>query len=175
MKKGLPFFFCVLVLFICFIKPVFATSSYVLPYPSYMPGSVMYKVHLLLEKITRSWYFGDFGQFEYNLKQSDKYLVEAKTLFDYKQYLLGFKALEQSDKYFNNVYPNLMSAQRNGKNISVKIDLLKEASLKHVEELSLLKNQVPQSFLWKPEKVQSTNLNLKDAIEQSIKIRKKIK
>ena len=68
---------------------MFAESQYVLPYPSAMPGSFLYKLNLVQEEILRYWYFGDFGQFKYNLGLSDKYLVEAKTLFEYKQYLLA--------------------------------------------------------------------------------------
>ncbi len=66
----------------------FAQSDYVLPYPSSMPGSIYYKLHLAWESVIEYWNFGDFGQFIYNLKQFNKYVVEAKTLFEYIQYLL---------------------------------------------------------------------------------------
>ena len=59
----------------------FAESPYVLPYPSAMPGSIFYKLNLIQDELLRFWYFGDFGQFKYNLAQSDKYLVEAINLF----------------------------------------------------------------------------------------------
>src|SRR3989344_581593 len=59
-------------------KSSLAQSSYVLPYPPPMPGSFLYKIRLLSEQIQQYWYFGNFGQFSYNLKQSDKYLVQAK-------------------------------------------------------------------------------------------------
>lgn len=159
--------------FLVFLNPsrVFAESTYVLPYPSVMPGSIFYKLNLIQEEILKYWYFGDFGQFHYNLKQSDKYLVEAKTLFNYKQYLLAYKALQKSDSYFNKIYPNLLSASRNGKNISEKETILKEAAQEHTEELEKIRINVPSIFEWKPEKNEPTTLELWETLDASIKLR----
>lgn len=173
MKEGIFASFFVSVLLVLFLAtPVYSQSNYVLPYPGAMPGSSFYKLHLLLEKVNQFWYFGDFGQFEYNLKESDKYLVEAKTLFEYKQYLLGYKALEKSNNYFAKIKPNLNNAKQNNKDISQKEAIFKEASLKHLEVLSSMLSLVPERFVWSPEKSPSSILNLKDLINQSIKLRK---
>ena len=150
-----------------------AESAYVLPYPSSMPGNKFYKINLVLENLSKYWYFGDFGQFKYSLKISDKYLVEAKTLFEYKQYLLGYKALEKSDQYFVNILPNLSSAEKNGKNIFQKKAVLKEASQKHIEILKGMEVNAPDVFNWQPEKALPTTLGIKGAIEYSINVRKK--
>lgn len=160
-------------LFSVFIQSSFASSSYVLPYPSAMPGSVFYKLNLVKEKVMKYWYFGNFGQFFYNLKQSDKYLVEAKTLFEYNQYLLGYQALQKSNKYFLNTKQYLLNAQRQGKDITENSNILSQASLKHAEVLSDLSVRLPEFFVWTPEKDKPTNLNLKKTIEESIKIREK--
>lgn len=159
--------------FILSLNPVSARSNYVLPYPSYMPGSIFYKIHLVFEGAMKCWYFGNFGQFEYNLKQSDKYLVEAKTLFEYKQYLLAYQALQKSDRYFNNIQQYLIKAQEEGKNIVQKQNKFKEASSKHMEVLNAIKQQIPEKFIWQPEKAFSTTLHLSKIIENSIEIRNK--
>jgi hypothetical protein len=162
-----------LLLFLIFFKQIsFASSSYVLPYPSTMPGSIFYKIHLAEEVILKYWYFGNFGQFFYNLKESDKYLVEAKTLFEYNQYLLGFKALQKSNTYFENILPYLGKAQKEGRDINQNMQLFKQASQKHVEVLEYLKNNAPAEFNWSPEKSPATNLQIQKLIEESIKIRK---
>ncbi len=171
MKKRLGVTLCILVLFLIFTSSAFASSSYVLPYPSSMPGSFMYNPRLLLEKALKFWYFGNFGQFTYNLKQSDKYLVEAKTLFEYNQYLLAYKALQKSDSYFLKTLPNLKDAQKEGKNISQNRKLLSSAAQKHIEILQNI--NLPDEFVWQPEKSASSVLQLKSAIETSISIRKK--
>src|SRR5260221_10309515 len=144
-----------------------AISPYVLSYPSTMPGSVYYKMHLVLEAFMEYWYFGNFGKFEYNLKESDKYLVEAKTLFEYNQFLLGYNALKKSDTYFQKTKPFLMRAQKEGKNISEKNNMLRQAAEKHIETLEKIKTEVPPTILWQPEKALSTNLNLLDSINQA--------
>ena len=165
-----------LLFFFFFLTPsnIFAESPYVLPYPSAMPGSVFYKLNLIQEEILRYWYFGDFGQFKYNLSQSDKYLVEAKTLFDYKQYLLAYQALTKSDNYFKKIKPAILSADRNGKNVADKEKLLEGAAEKHIEELSKLKRNIPQTFEWRPEKEQPQTLNLQKAFENSIRVRQEV-
>lgn len=166
---------CVLASILLFVfsrAPVYAESSYILPYPSAMPGSIFYKTHLVWEKVMKYWYFGNFGQFEYNPKQSDKYLVEAKTLFEYKQFLLAYGALIKSDSYFAQSPLYLRLAKRENKDIENKKNILKNAALKHIEILYLLKNEVPEKFEWRPEKSSPTKLNLKEAISKSIEIRK---
>jgi len=173
MRKILLLVTFLLIFFNLFVFSVNAQSSYVLPYPSSMPGSSFYRLHLLEELILKYWYYGDFGQFTYSLKESDKYLVEAKTLFEYKQYLLGYKALEKSNKYFLNTMPNLLSAREHGKDIKDKIVILSEASKKHQEELVILEKELPQNFVWSPEKAASQNLPISKLILESIKLREK--
>ncbi|MDO8621161.1 MAG: DUF5667 domain-containing protein [Candidatus Levybacteria bacterium] len=174
MTNGKFFVFAIAIylLIIVFPRAIFAQSSYVLPYPSAMPGSIFYKTHLVWEEIMKYWYFGNFGQFAYNLKQSDKYLVEAKTLFEYKQFLLAYTALMKSDSYFAQSPLYLGLAKKENKDIEDKKNILKNAALKHTEVLEFLKNEVPEKFEWTPEKSSPTKLNLEEAISKSIEIRK---
>src|SRR5690242_11831315 len=139
MKNFLWVFLLVTYYYLVFPSCIFAKSTYVLPYPSTMPGSFYYKLHLALEEFMQYWYYGNFGQFKYNLKESDKYLVEAKTLFEYNQYLLGYKALKKSDSYFQKTKPFLAKAQKEGNSIVDKISLLQQAAAKHIEVLEKIK------------------------------------
>jgi len=172
MKHYLWLFFLIIILFFK-TTPSFAESSYVLPYPPPLPGSFFYKIRLVSEQIQKYWYFGSLGQFAYNLKQSDKYLVQAKTLFEYKQYLLGLQALKKSDIYFTNILPYLIKAKKEGKDIIQKQKILKEGALKHIEVLRKTKQYVPETFVWQPERLSPTILNLWKSIEESIAIRNK--
>ena len=165
--------FIVLLTFLITPVSVFANSSYVLPYPSYMPGNFLYKPRLILNKLSSFVYFGDFGKFDYNLKESDHYLVEAKTLFEYKQYLLALKALQKSDYYFQAIYPNLESAKRNNKNISERIKILGGAAEKHIEVITDSKSQLPIEFNWTSDKSGPTIINFTKTLDNSIKIRSK--
>lgn len=163
----------VLVFFLFFASKAYADSNYVLPYPSVMPGSLFYKPRLLLEAVSKYWYFGNFGQFKYSLKEADKYLVESKTLFEYGQYLNASIALKNSDEYFKKTFLYLSGAKDEGENINTNRKILSEAAQKHIEVLKKLLNELPGSFEWKPEKEKPTLINIKDNIEESISIRSK--
>lgn len=159
-------------IFICFFTPtVFAESSHVLPYPSFMPGNVFYSPKETIDNLKQYFYFGDFAQFKYHLAQSDKYLVEAKTLFEYKQYLLAVKSLSNSDEHIRKASTALFYANRNNKILSEKQNLLREAALKHIEILQDLEKIVPSSFLWNPEKGVPTDFSLEKIINNSILLR----
>lgn len=165
--------FFIIILFLLRPHISFAQSSYVLPYPSSMPGGISYKIHLLYENVSKYWYFGDFGQFDYNLKMADKYLVEAKILFEYKQYLLGYKALQKSDFYFVNIMSNLARAEKNGKNALKKKAVFSKASQKHIEVLEKMELETPNTFIWQPEKELPTALYIQKAILNSMLLREK--
>ena len=165
-----------LLLFISFLylsTSVYAESAYFLPYPSQMPGNKFYIINQAVEKLSYFWYFGNFGKTYYYQKLSDKYLVEAKTLFDYKQYLLAYESLQKSNEYFEKTYPHLISAKEEGKDISEKQKIFREESFKHLEELNKLRKSTPEEFLWTPEKAKPTGLNIRSLIDASINIRKK--
>lgn len=174
MKSKKNIIFLLTILFFYFfisVRIVSAESSYVLPYPSFMPGSKIYNLHVLYEKLAKYWYFGDIGRFDYDLKEADKYLVQAWVLFEYKQYLLADNALKISDDYFSNLEKDLGKIIRNHKNINEKKNLFRKAALKHVEVLLEMEKFLPAVFLWEPEKSLSSRLYLKEDINQAVKIR----
>lgn len=173
-KKKLIIIFMIVFLIQCLIpQHVFAQSNYVLPYPSYMPGSPLYKLHRGWEIISKYWYFGNFSQFVYNLKLSDKYLVEAKTLFEYKQYLFAYGALKKSDEYFDKAFLFLDKARGEGKNTEKKEVLFREAAQKHIEVIQKIKQSVPETFMWKPEKEKETLLSIWEKLDKAIENRKR--
>ncbi len=170
-KLKLPIFAIVfLTLFVTSYSFSFA-SDYVLPYPSSMPGSKFYTLHRLFEKFENYWYFGNFAKFHYDLKYSDRYLVEAKTLFEYRQYLLANDSLDKSNLYFFKAKQSLIDAKNNNKDISEKQGIFKNASLKHIEILSAIRLMVPSEFEWQPEKEKSTKIYIQKKIDESVRMR----
>jgi len=147
----------------------YALSDYVLPYPSVMPGSALYKPHILWERLMAYWYFGNLAQFKYNLKESDKYLVEAKVLCEYKQYLFCYKALDQSNFYFMKAYPFLIKAKNQGKDIAIQKWIFRTAAEKHTEVLQKMRQENPENFLWKPEKASSVTIFLYKKIDETVR------
>lgn len=154
-----------------FAQQAFA-QEYILPYPGQMPGSKFYILSQIKEKIDEFLYFGDFSQYRLYRELSDKYLVEAKTLFEYKQYLLAVNALKKSNDYFNKSEKSLENARLEGKNISQKRAELDLARIKHVEVLKKIRGEIPQEFNWTPEKDDTTYIMLWDEVDGSINVRK---
>lgn len=172
----MKYLLCLIFAAILFLVPkahIYAESNYVLPYPSTMPGSKFYIINLIKEKVLSYWYFGNFSKFKYNLKLSDKYLVEAKTLFEYKQYFLGINALRKSNSYFTNTSPYLIKAKIENKDISKNRTILREAALKHKEVFMKLEKDLPEIFIWIEEKSLPAVLELKKAVREAIAIREK--
>lgn len=151
---------------------VLAQSPYVLPYPSSMPGSRFYIIQQVFDGLKSYWYFGNFGQFKYNLEESDKYLVEAKILFEYKQHLLAYKSIQKSNDYYRKIYPSLINAQKDHKDISEKMKLFKKASAKHIEIIQKIKQDTPSNYTWTPENEKKSHLKIHDLLINSIKIRR---
>jgi hypothetical protein len=147
-------------------------AKYVLPYPSAMPGNKMYKAGRLLDMVKGYWHWGNIAQVKYHLALSDKYLVEAKTLMEYEQYLLASDALKRSDVQFERIVVPLKKAIEEKKDVRPLQLTIQDAGFKHREVLANLLEVVPAQFTWSPEKASPTNLNLKDMIKTSEEVRR---
>ncbi len=150
-------------------------AEYVLPYPSAMPGNKVYRISRLIDRLKRPFYFGSIGSYKYHLMLSDKYLVEAKTLFEYKQYLLAQDALHRSDAEFAEVPKFLTSAKAEGKDMRNFARQLAEAAGAHQSVLIKLKADLPDLFRWTPEKAEAVDIPIADLLGQSIHLREMIR
>lgn len=149
-----------------------AHAEYVLPYPSFMPGNKLYRVSRVVDQLKKYWYFGNISQIKYHLGLADKYLVEAKTLFEYKQYLLAVDALQRSDVEFQQLPKFVAKAEKEQKDIKNFKTLITEAATMHISVLTGLESTLPAQFTWIPEKEEQTELNLKSIVHASVEIRK---
>jgi len=146
-------------------------ASYVLPYPSFMPGNRLYRVSRFLDKIQYFWYWGSLARIKYHLHLSDKYLVEAKTLFEYHQYLLAVDALTRSNDHFLSLLPWVGRARTEGKDVSGVRVLLAQAVEKHRHVLGKIAREVPSEVEWKPERQVPTRLFLKERLDEAVAAR----
>lgn len=147
-------------------------AEYVLPYPSAMPGSAFYKFSLFVDTLQSFWNWGSIAQFRYNLGQADKYLVQSKTLFEYKQYLLGHEGLKTYINYIQTIQPIILKAYSEGKDVRPTISLYSDALKTHIKLLELVKEQVPQQFTWTPEREEETVLAMHTLIDEAIQLGK---
>ena len=118
-------------------------AEYVLPYPSYLPGNKLYHLSRFWDATKKWWYFGSISSLKYHLQLADKYLVEAKTLFEYKQYLLGRDALLRSNSQFQILPKFITDAAIEGKDIKIWQNLVEEAGAKHIDVMEKLLRELP--------------------------------
>lgn len=164
---------------VCFFLLVMSRVSvihadYVLPYPSYMPGNTLYTVSRMIDAVKKYWYWGTIATIKYQLGLSDKYLVEAKTLFEYKQYFLGMDALRRSNKALPHLVDLVGRGTNEGKDMQAYSQQIVDAMNVHIEVLTDMRKQTPDTFSWTPEKRASTELSIGDEINQSIVTRQAI-
>lgn len=167
MKK----FVIVLALLFGFFFPAAIHAEYVLPYPSYMPGNKLYKVSKFLDVLKKYWSWGTMAQTKYQLALSDKYLVEAKTLFEYRQYLLAASALERSGNAFGTLGGLIAASTKEGKDVTSMVETISEAAKEHDRVLEMMKQTLPDSFTWTPEKEKPTELSLRDMVTKAMELR----
>lgn len=148
---------------------VFA-QEYVLPYPGFMPGHPLYKISSMVDSLQEWWSFGDFAKFHYHLNTADKKLVEVKTLFEYKQFLLASESLKTYEKHLKLANNYLSTAAGNGKDISQNRRLFTSAILKHREILERLKLNLPERFLWSPEKESAKVIEIRIILVDAISL-----
>ncbi len=162
-------FIFVCIVFLTLTQPVFA--DYVLPYPSYLPGNKLYKVSRIVDRLKAYWYWGEIGNFKYHLSLSDKYLIEAKTLFEYHQYTLAITALNSSDQLFTKLTEDIVKLKQSNKFSQQFAQTFSGAQFAHQKVLNSLLGILPKEFSWQDENQPVKLLQLHQLIQQSISIR----
>lgn len=150
-------------------------AEYVLPYPSFMPGNKLYKISKIVDYLKRFWYWGSIASIKYNLGLSDKYLVEAKILFEYKQYALALNSLKQSDYYVQQLPWFISKSKNEMKDTALLQTTVVNAMLTHTAVIATLKNELPTDFLWQPEKQERSLLPIGLSLDQALQIRKRVR
>jgi len=167
--KKLLFFFLLFSLYS--VHPQIVRADYVLPYPSYMPGNKLYTVSKIFERVESWWYWGAIGQTKYHMMLADKYLVEAKTLFEYKQYVLAINALHSSDEQIVQIPKYIALGKTRGVNMVQFESLFAGESDAHRAVLLKLKEELPGTFIWTPEKEPATTLDIAGVLSRAIILR----
>lgn len=168
-------FYVLIIVYWAFFQPLNVYASYMLPYPSAMPGNKIYTVSRVLDSLKKYWYFGDIAQTKYHMELADKYLVEAKTLFEYQQYLLGMDALLRSDFHFGQLKERIRKVRSNGKNPKDLEALVTGASDTHIALLNTLQLVTPKEFTWNPEHGNASYIPIHELFSESKNIRIRIK
>lgn len=160
-----------LIIIVFLFCPFVVRAEYVLPYPGPMPGSSLYTFTQIKDRVEKYWHWGNIAKVKYYMTMSDKRIVEAKTLFEYKQYLLGLKALKESDEYILPIKNHLDAAKNEGKEVAYLLDLFRSERSSHIDILMDLMETLPDNFTWTPENDSAQELLLHFQLQQSIDVR----
>jgi len=133
-------------------------ADYVLPYPSYMPGSRLYHVSEWWDILGQYWNFGDIAGMKYERAMSDKYLIQAQVLFEYGQYKFAIEALDNSDKHFSKALVHSIELSYKKKDDGTQLSILKDQAQKHIEALDTLAEKTPDTVTWNDERTETENL-----------------
>ncbi|MBI5620714.1 hypothetical protein HY949_02975 [Candidatus Gottesmanbacteria bacterium] len=173
-RKNLLFLFCFLLGIISFLPLQKVNAAYVLPYPSYMPGNKLYRVSRMFDVIKKYWHWGSLASYRYALGQSDKALVESKTLFEYGQYLLAVDALTRSNGALEAIPDLLRRANLEGKNIEKYTREVTDAMEVHAQLLAKIISDSPEQFTWTPEKSDAQVLPIHELLARAQHLRREI-
>ncbi|MEK7119190.1 MAG: hypothetical protein AAB457_00140 [Patescibacteria group bacterium] len=136
-----------------------------------MPGNKLYQMSRIFDEAKKYWYWGNLSSYRYYLGQSDKALVEAKTLFEYNQYLLAVKALDRSNAALQHVPDTLKRAKDEGKNIEKYEREFGEAMKEHKKIIGKLLGELPEEFIWRPEREKSQTLRIHEELNSALRLR----
>lgn len=164
-----------LLLILTLMLPRAVLADYTLPYPSYMPGNKLYKISRFFDTVQKYWYWGNIASVKYHLKLADKYLVEAKTLFEYRQYLLGVDALRRSNEHLPFINKYLILVLDDGKDAQKLKELVTEAMNVHLTMLEKMSIDLPSGYQWTPEKQPSTEIHFIELFQEARKIRAELR
>lgn len=124
-----------------------------------------------MDEAKRCWYWGNLASYRYYLGQSDKTLVEAKTLFEYGQYLLAMQAIRRSGEAIEHANQYFQNAKREQKIGRQQRQELSDAMSEHIRVLSSIRTQTPEEFYWSPEKESSQTLRIHQELDRAIGVR----
>lgn len=127
------------------VTPVATKSSYFLAYPGILPDNPLYKIKMIRDRL-KIWFTGEtVEKASLYLLYSDKRLGAGKILIEGGKPELGIPTLVKGERYFESAILETEKAKREGKDISLLQNSLKEASLKHEEILNEIMEKVDPS------------------------------
>jgi hypothetical protein len=144
-----------------------------LPYPSYLPGNKLYRISEIIDGAKRYWYFGTLTQLKYAREMADKRIVEAKTLFEYKQYALGVRALKKSNIFISEIPLLLLCLTNEKKNNPEIIRKIEEQMNSHLDVLARMFSEVPDRIEWTEEKQTPREIHFSKLYEEAVAVRAK--
>lgn len=112
--------------------------NYELPYPGILPGSPLYSLKALRDKIIEIFISDPLKKSNFYLLQADKRLASGISLFDLDKGELGETTISKGQNYLEKSIDNVILAKSSQKNISDILAKIRMSSAKQKEQILLL-------------------------------------
>jgi hypothetical protein len=116
--------------------------KYYLPYPGILPDSPLYRIKMVRDQISLALTFDPLKKAQKELLFADKRINAAVVLMDGGKKSLGVTTGTKAEKYLSQSAQDIVSIQRQGRDVKSQLLTLQIASAKHAQILQTMKDQL---------------------------------
>ena len=120
-------------------SPIPTPVNYELPYPGVLPGSPLYTIKVLRDKINEIFMKSSIRKSNFYLLQADKRLAASIELFKDGKGEIGEETLSKSLNYLDKSIDKMEEAKKSQENVSDIYGKIKTSSAKQKEEIEKLR------------------------------------
>lgn len=142
--------------------------KYYLPYPGILPDSPLYRVKMLRDKVQLMLIFDPIKKSQKELLFADKRINAALVLVDGGKMALGVTTATKAEKYLDESANEIISVQKQGKDVKSWLLTLKTAAAKHKQILSEMQMKLVGTDRMVVEKTILQTDMVRERIEQSL-------
>jgi len=119
-------------------SPVPAAIEYQLPYPGILPGSPLYSIKMIRDRIIETLTSDPFKKANFYLLQSDKRTASALMLYEKGDEKMAETTLTKAQKYLEKSLSKATEAKNSGKDVGDIFARIKDSAAKQKQEIEII-------------------------------------
>ncbi len=119
-------------------SPVPETIEYQLPYPGILPGSPLYSIKMIRDRIIETLTSDPFKKAHFYLLQSDKRTASALMLYEKGDDKMAETTLTKAQKYLEKSLSRATEAKNSGKDVGDIFARIKDSAVKQKQEIEII-------------------------------------
>ena len=140
--------------------------NYELPYPGLLPDSYLYIFRVIRDRIVGFLISDPLKKSEFDLLQSDKRLNAGIMLLNKGKTSLSLETISKAGNYFDEALVEAGKAKKQGMNVTEMMGKLRNALVKHEQELRDLTQKVSANFKQSFEKERERAVGFQERLNQ---------
>jgi len=145
--------------------------EYDLPYPGLLPGSPLYPLKIVRDKIVEFFIGDTLKKSEFYLLQADKHLQASLLLSDSARYEDAEEMISKGENYLDMSYGKAVASEKEGKDAGDVLGRLRLSSIKHQQVIKSFLQSLPKNLHEKLlndlKRAENLQKNLEDVESQS--------